>query len=137
MPRKRTTPKRDKPGRPPRVFTEAQKRKIDKMALAQCKDTTIARVLDIPLETFRERFRERTEKKRAEGKSKVLQAQYRAASSPKGSTVDRIWWGKQHLDQSDKQEMTADMKVAMNVQVVSYADAKAEGFDERGKPVES
>jgi len=107
------------------------------MALAQAKDYTIAEAMGVDVMTFKEHFLKRCKQKRAEGKLRVLNAQFRAASSPKGSTVDRIWWGKQNLGQTDKQEMTADMKMAMNVQVVSYADAKAEGFDEEGKPIES
>jgi len=113
MPRKRTTPKRDKAGRPPRVFTETQKRKIDRMALAQARDTTIALAMGVDVHTFKEHFLLRCQEKRAEGKLRVLNAQFRAASSSKGSTVDRIWWGKQHLEQTDKQQLDHGVTDAM------------------------
>lgn len=87
----------------PKKYTPAQLRKMDRMALAQCKDTTIALVLGADVKTFQAEFSKRMAKKRAEGKAIVLQVQYEAASRRYGRTGDRVWWGKQHLGQSDKQ----------------------------------
>lgn len=49
----------------PAAWTKAQLTRIDKLAEAQCKDTTIAETLGVDVETFRREFRERTRRKRA------------------------------------------------------------------------
>lgn len=97
-------------GRPrtktPTTWTKAQLKQIDDMAEAQCKDTTIAERLEVDVKTFKAEFSQRTRQKRAEGKAKVMQAQYRGAlSTRKGAATERIWWGKQHLEQRDKQDV--------------------------------
>lgn len=92
--------------RTPKTFTEAQLAEIDRLAEAQCKDTLIAEKLDCDVKTFQGQFSKRTRKKRAEGKAKVLLAQYQGClKQGKGAMTERIWWGKQHLEQSDKQQV--------------------------------
>ena len=95
-------------GRPrtktPTTYTEEQLEAIDEMAMAQAKDTLIAESMGWEVKTFKAQFSQRTRTKRAEGKRYVLQAQYKAAAGS-GGPVDRIWWGKQHLEQSDKQDL--------------------------------
>ena len=95
-------------GRPrtktPDTYTPEQLAYIDLMAQAQCKDTTIAESMGIEVGVFKREFVQRTRTKRAEGKRNVLIAQYKAAAGS-GGPVDRIWWGKQHLEQSDKQDL--------------------------------
>ncbi len=85
-------------GRPRRTFTKTQVAKIDRMAKQQCKDHTIADALGIPLETFKGHFRERTHKKRAEGKVELHAAQWRQRTN----CTMAIWLGKQYLGQSDQ-----------------------------------
>lgn len=64
--------------------------------------------MGINTETFREQFRERTEQKRAQGKLKVLEAQATGAlARGKGAVTERIWYGKQHLEQTDRQDVTS------------------------------
>ena len=92
--------------RTPKTFTKATLAEIDRMAEAQCKDTTIAERLGVNVDTFRAEFQQRTRQKRAEGKAKVLLAQYQGClRQGKGAMTERIWWGKQHLEQSDKQQI--------------------------------
>ena len=107
-------------GRPrtktPVKYSKTQLQRIDEMARAQAKDSTIACAMGIGLETFRREFRERTEQKRAEGKLELLQAQRTSAIVAK-IPVMQIWAGKQHLGQSDKKEVA--------VEVTSLADIAA------------
>jgi hypothetical protein len=113
-PRKRKTQPRPV-GRPTREFTRAQVARIDQMAEAQCKDTTIAQVLGVDLHTFREHFLKRTQQKRDEGKSRVLEAQYHGAlKNGKGAVTERIWFGKQHLEQTDRQEIDHSVTITLN-----------------------
>jgi len=95
-------------GRPrtktPDTYTPEQLAYIDLMAQAQAKDTLIAESMGVDRDTFKREFTQRTRTKRAEGKANVLEAQYKAAAGS-GGPVDRIWFGKQHLEQSDKQDL--------------------------------
>lgn len=99
-------------GRPrtktPVVYTDEQLSLINEMAIAQCKDTTIATVLGVDPDTFRKEFSSRTEQKRAKGKATILQSQYRQAQE---NPTSAIWWGKQHLEQKDRQDLTSDDKL--------------------------
>lgn len=113
-------------GRPrtktPEVFTDQQLKQIDEMAMAQCKDTTIATVLGVDPDTFRKEFSSRTERKRAEGKAAILQSQYRQAQQ---NPTSAIWWGKQHLEQKDRQDVTSGGKpVSIGMTIV-----KPQGVD--------
>lgn len=95
----------------PTTWTKAQLTRIDKLAEAQCKDTTIAEILGVDVETFRREFKERTSRKRAEGKAQLYQAQFKRATG--GDATMLIWTGKQHLEQSDKQDHKIDASKAM------------------------
>ena len=94
-------------GRPrtktPDTYTPEQLAYIDLMAQAQAKDTLIAESMGVDRDTFKREFAQRCRTKRAIGKGRVLDAQYKAAAGS-GGPVDRIWFGKQHLEQSDKQD---------------------------------
>lgn len=89
-------------------------RKIDQLAEAQCKDSTIAELLGVDDETFRKDLSKRTSKKRLQGKACILQTQYAAAQNVRRGTTDRIWWGKQHLDQSDKEKVEHSGGITLN-----------------------
>jgi len=90
-----------KAGRKKREFAEEQIEQIDEYALINCKDNQIATLLGIPSETFKRHFGERCRQKRAEGQAAKMQQQY----DDKTPTM-LIWWGKQHLEQSDKSQLT-------------------------------
>ena len=95
-------------GRPrtvtPDTYTPEQLIYIDLMAMAQAKDTLIAESMGVDRDTFKREFTQRCRTKRAEGKATVLEAQYKAAAGS-GGPVDRIWFGKQHLEQTDKTDL--------------------------------
>lgn len=117
--------------RTPKTFTKATLAEIDRMAEAQCKDTTIAERLAVNVDTFRAEFQQRTRQKRAEGKAKVMLAQYQGSlMCGRGAVTERIWWGKQHLEQSDKQEH--EHTGTINVNMVNYADAESMDYNPDG-----
>lgn len=86
----------------PKTWTKAQLAEIDRLAEAQCKDTTIAERMGTDLDTFRREFVKRTRRKRAEGKAQLYLAQHAKALG--GDVTMLIWTGKQHLEQTDKQD---------------------------------
>ena len=99
-----------KAGRPPKEFTEEQIRRIDELAEAQCKDFTIAEELGVEIDTFKRHFANRTQEKRAIGKNRVMLAQYQGCLvNGTGGMSERVWWGKQHLKQTDKQAIEHDV----------------------------
>lgn len=89
----------------PYEYSAEQLAIIDEMALHQARDCTIAEVLGIDHETFKKDMGSRTKRQRAKGKAEALKAQYLAATTPMGTPTDRVWFGKQHLEQKDKQEV--------------------------------
>jgi hypothetical protein len=103
-------------GRPrtvtPAKYSAAQRKRIDEMAEAQAKDAHIAAVLGVDDETFKREFGDRCIKKRAEGKARILRAQFDKAAG--GDVTMGIWFGKQHLEQADKQ----DHKLSGEVQLL-------------------
>jgi len=98
-------------GRPrtktPKAYTPEQLAQIDAMALAQCKDSTIAAALGVDREAFRREFTQRTRQKRAQGKAEIMEAQLKRART---NAVGAIWWGKQHLGQTDRADVTSGGK---------------------------
>ena len=106
MPGKGTTPTKKKRGpKGPRLkLTPAQCKRIGDHAMAQCKDHTIAHVMGIPAETFKRNYGDFTHKKRSEGKAIILAAQFEGA---KKNPTMMIWWGKQHLGQTDRLDVDA------------------------------
>ena len=106
-----------RPGRPKRQFTDEQIELIDKHALHNCKDNQIATLMNIPSETFKRHFGVRCIQKRAEGQAFKLEQQY----DDKTPTM-LIWWGKQYLEQSDRQELTG--KGGGPIEIISFKRAK-------------
>ena len=121
-------PKKHPGGRPrtktPKEYSAEQVALIDEMAEAQCKDTTIAEALGVDINTFKAEFSRRCKEKRAEGKTRVLRAQYRAAVGADGTPTDRIWWGKQHLAQTDRQDVTSDGEAIVPTVIIHGPKAK-------------
>ena len=97
-------------GRPrtktPLTFTDEQLQRIDDYATAQAKDTTIAEAMEMDVKTFQKDFSKRCRHKRAEGKLRVLEAQLKQTQN---NPVAAIWFGKQHLKQSDKGSLDVDI----------------------------
>lgn len=89
----------------PYEYSKRQLATIDEMALHQCRDTTIAEALGFEPETFHKDMGARTRRQRAKGKVEAMRAQYIAATTVAGTPTDRVWFGKQHLEQKDKQEV--------------------------------
>lgn len=92
-----------KGGRPKRVFTEAQIKKMCSLALNGCQNNTIATIMDIPHESIVRRFGKQLTKKRCERKNNLRKMQNAAAK--KGNPALLIFLGKNELGQADKQEM--------------------------------
>jgi hypothetical protein len=97
----------------PVTWTPEQLKYIDDMAEAQCKDTTIAESLGCDVKTFQDQFSKRTREKRAQGKLKMLDAQYHKAVVDHDTTM-LIWTGKQHLEQSDRQDIKHSGEVTIS-----------------------
>ena len=89
-------------GKPKRIFTDAQKRKMNQLALNGCQNCTIASIMGIPLQTLVDNFRGTLTKKRAEKKNNLRKQQNAAAK--KGNPALLIFLGKNELDQKDKRE---------------------------------
>jgi hypothetical protein len=105
---KKKTAKKNKPegkvGKPKRVFTPAQIKKMNTLALNGCQNNTIASIMDIPLQTLVDNFRGVLTKKRAERKNTLRKHQMKAAKN--GNPALLIFLGKNELGQKDKREDT-------------------------------
>ncbi len=91
-----------KAGRPKRVFNDDEKAKIEQMAEDNCRDNTIAGVLNIPMNTFKRHFGKLCTKKRQIFKTKLRGYQAQLA---KTNPAMAIFLGKNELNQVDKQEI--------------------------------
>ena len=96
-------------GRPPTEISAAQWRTIEGMAQALCTHDEIADYLGVTKRTLyaphiREKFERITKMKVASTKYRVRKRQMESAL--KGNPVASIWWGKQHLGQSDRSAIT-------------------------------
>jgi hypothetical protein len=103
MARKR---KAKRTGRPPASLTEAQWKTVERMARAMCTQKEIAEYLGIARHTLmgvglKERFESIFRMKQAATRLDVREHQLEQALG-KGP-VGMIWWGKQHLGQTDRQ----------------------------------
>lgn len=88
--------------RPRETFlTEAQLKKMDRMAKDQCKHRTIAEVLGVSRDHLRQYYLPRLIKKASEGRVE-LRADQRRMQKKQPSVA--IFLGKNYLDQRDKQE---------------------------------
>lgn len=122
-------------GRPCKTFSKAIIAKIDRYARAQARDGTIADALGISRNVFKAHFRTRCRQKRAEGKLRVLEAQYLCAlKRASGHSGDRVWWGKQHLDQKDRQKSEIQQNVKIDAPVITF-ESRQEATD--APPAES
>jgi hypothetical protein len=90
-------------GKPKRIFTETQIKKMCELALNGCQNNTIATIMDIPKQTLVDNFRQLLTKKRCERKNNLRKLQY--ASAKKGNPALLIFLGKNELGQADKQDI--------------------------------
>lgn len=102
-------PKKRKTGRPATEITEAQWKTLEEMAADMCTHDEMADYLGVTKRTFyaphlRERFERLTRKSAAATRWSVRKKQRMRAE--KGEPVPSIWWGKQHLNQSDRNQVT-------------------------------
>ena len=89
--------------RPRSTFlTDEQLKRMDRMAMDQCKHRTIAEALGVGREELRTHYMPRLRQKSAEGREE-LQADQRAMQSKQPSVA--IFRGKNYLGQTDKQEI--------------------------------
>lgn len=102
-PKKKPKPK---VGRPASTLTPQQWATVERMAKAMCTHQEIADYLSVPKATLtqgvqiKERFLEITRKAAAATRLEVRENQLEQAR--KGQPVGSIWWGKQHLNQTDR-----------------------------------
>lgn len=99
-------PKARPTGRPPKTLTSQQWAKVVEMAKAMCSIQEIADYLGLSKPTLingpeiKDRFLAITKQAAAETRLKVRQKQLDLAMQ--GQPVGSIWWGKQHLGQTDR-----------------------------------
>lgn len=86
-------------GRPKYEFTEEQIAQIDDLALLNCKDYTIAMVIDCDVATLKAHYSKRLIQKRAEGRARLRLYQVNMA---KNNPAMAIFLGKNELGQEDK-----------------------------------
>lgn len=102
--------------RPPKKLNYA---KIEKLAEAQLTDYELAARLDYTEEGFRKRrLADDTlvgaiKKGRAKGCGSVRRVQYEKALA--GDTTSMIWFGKNYLGQSDKQDVTTNQPITVTI----------------------
>jgi hypothetical protein len=109
----------------PDVVSAEMLKRIDELAEAQCKDTLIAETLGFDVGVFKRQFAKRCRQKRAEGKGIVMRKQYEGCKARgKGATTERIWFGKQHLEQTDKQDHNVAGEVRLLPPVVTILSPK-------------
>lgn len=126
----------------PTEVTDAQWKVLESMAGDGCTHDEMAAYLGISKRTLyaphlRDKFARLTEMAWAKTKWDVRKRQKRAAI--KGNPVDRIWWGKQYLGQSDKQQVTNAPSVLDAVgdatdRLVEVLDRLASQRTEQAKP---
>lgn len=93
-----------KKGRPEKVFTEKEVKKVKALARCHCPDSEIAAFLDVGETTLKRHFGPLLHEAREVGKANIRSKQYKLAM--KGNIALLIWLGKQILGQRDKQELT-------------------------------
>ena len=104
--RKSTKTSRQKPHKkklgPPEVKLSQNKlQRLDQLARDNCKDYTIANILDIDVTTLKKHYSKRLVKKRAEGQGELRRTQRRLS---KKNPAMAIFLGKNELEQRDKRE---------------------------------
>ena len=102
------TPAKSNAGRPPKQFTDEQIAFIDEQSYNQARDYTIAEAMGIEIVTFKTYFSKRCRQNRAKGKLEIHKRQRELMlSNGKTAAVLAIWMGKQHLEQSDRADVTS------------------------------
>jgi len=122
-------------GRPPNEYTTKQLRRIEKMAMMQARDYTIAEAMGLEIMTFRKHFSKRCSQKRAEGKLILHTTQFKMARK---QPVMAIWLGKQHLEQADKADIggAITQRVAVNI-IADGKVIKADLIDNDGSKLDN
>jgi len=97
-------------GRPKRVFTAEDKVLIKEYALNCSRSNTIAKALDIPMNSLKRHFGKDIEKWQAQGKVKLKAVQVKLANT---NASMAMFLGKNDLKQSDKRDIKADVTVTL------------------------
>lgn len=107
-------------GRPSRVFTLEQIKKAKDMAFDNCKNTTIAGVLDCKVDVLVRNLGTVLHKKRCEGNAELRKDQRKMSHK---QPVMAIFLGKNQLDQSDKKAIELGGKdgTPIPVTIVDFA----------------
>ena len=118
MAKKKTKTQRG-PGKPRRIFTPAQIKRMEEYAFGGCLNSTIATLMNIPATTLDARLdiRKKLTKKRAERKAWLRNVQdYRAENDV--SPVMAIFMGKNELGQTDKHDLNHSGSVVLKEPVI-------------------
>lgn len=99
-------------GRPRKELTDKDWQTIEAACKIQCTGEEIASLMDMDYDTLNARIYEKfgyhfsdyIKTLSASGKASLRRLQWKAAEG--GNTTMLVWLGKQHLGQSDKQELT-------------------------------
>lgn len=92
--------------RPKKIIDPKQ---VEELAAIQCSLAEMSAVLRCDKKTLYNRFAAEMAAGRERGKSSLKRKQYEVAMS--GNATMLIWLGKQHLEQSDKNEQRFDGKL--------------------------
>lgn len=120
--KKRVSAKQRKVGRPPHTFTDIQIKKMQRLALSGCQNCTIATIMDIPVQTLVDNFREILTKKRCERKYNLRKQQDAAAK--KGNPALLIFLGKNELGQADKQDIAMSGEIRLLPPIIKRPTVK-------------
>lgn len=123
-----TTMVRGTGGRPAYQLTDKAWKQVEAMAVDLCTVDDIADYLMLDKRILynaynRERFERTMKAKAASTRWAVRQRQHEKAVS--GNPVDSIWWGKQHLGQSDRQAVTGANGGPLEIALASVEDMTA------------
>ncbi len=123
-----TTQVRGTGGRPAYQLTDEAWTQVEAMAIDLCTVDDIADYLMLDKRILynsynRERFEQTMKAKGAATRWAVRQRQREKAVS--GHPVDSIWWGKQHLGQSDRQAVTGANGGPLEIALASVEDMTA------------
>jgi hypothetical protein len=125
-----------KMGRPPSLTNDPRTlRQLRELAAIQCTVRDAAGVLGVCEETLAAFIgihgsklgREAWDNGRATGRMSILRKQYSAAMA--GNTTLLIWWGKQHLGQSDRLESKVQNTVDATISATASVALVAPAFD--------
>ena len=104
------------------IFTKDQWKQIENMASYACTGEEIAHIVQVDYDTLDSRIQEKyhlstsdfLKKYQAPGKMSLRRQQYKSALEDKNITM-LIWLGKQHLGQTDKQELFGKDGTALTI----------------------